>query len=431
MQKNSIVPFADQYVGVWAIRGENFNALLGQAQNINLQVHLDQANDPEKQAAIQKQSATHYETVRGGSIAVIELHGSLSKQASSFSASRSMVAARRQVRAAVADPDIQGIALHIDSPGGTVAGTVDLADDIAAAAAQMPVHAFIEDLGASAAYWLASQATQVFANSSAEVGSIGVFSVITDWSAVAEKEGAKVNVIRFGEFKGAGVAGTEITETQLAEWQKTVDAFGEMFVNAIAKGRNMNKSQARQLADGRIHMSDESVELGLIDGVQTFEATLDGLAEAIRIRSRNTGARKMADETTKSVEQPATLADLKANLPGATSDFILSQLEAEATMQQASKIHMAKLAEANDKLADEKAEADKKAAEALENQAKRGVAGLGDSSGSEGGSVDAVEAYQTQMELYRKQGMSKLKATTLMGRKHNDLRLAYIEAANR
>jgi len=432
-KNNLIVPFADQYVGVWAIRAENFNALLGQAQNINLQLHLEQSTDPEKQAAIKKQAAIELQTTRGGSIAVIELHGSLSKQASSFSSSRSMVAARRQVRAAVNDPDIQGIALHIDSPGGTVAGTVDLADEIAAAARKMPVHAFIEDLGASAAFWLASQATAVFANSSAEIGSIGVFSVITDWSARAEKDGAKVNVIRFGEFKGAGIAGTEITEDQLAEWQKTVDAFGEMFVSAIAKGRNMPKAQARQLADGRIHMATDAIDLSLIDGIQTFEATLDGLAEAIRKVPRKTEANAMADQDVKTADQPATLAELESNLVGAKSDFLLSQLKAKATLPEAMQAFVAMLASENTQLAEGKADAEKRADEVTQKQTtnKRGVSALGDTSDGSGESVGAKEAYFEVFNGYLAQGMTRSKASSMMARKHNDLRVAFVEEANR
>jgi len=424
------IPYADQYVGVWAIKSEHFNTLLGQAQNINLQVHYEQSQDPEKQAAIKKRAATAFDTTRDGSIAVVELQGSLAKHASSFSGSQSMVAARRQLRSAASDPRVTGIMLKIDSPGGTVAGTADLADDIAAAAKLKPVHAYIEDLGASAAYWLASQADKITANKSAEVGSIGVFSVVTDWSALAEKEGAKVNVIRFGEFKGAGVAGTEITDDQLAEWQKSVDAYGEMFVAAIAKGRGMSIAQVKQLADGKIHIASDAVELSLIDGVGSFEAAVDGLADAARQNTSTRGAKTMADKQENAVDQPATLAELKANLTGATSDFILAQLEAGATVAQAMRGHLEQVVADNAKLATEKEAAEKVAAEAVEKQASRGVSGLGDSGDSEEASGDAVELYMETFNGYLSKGLSRAQAASKMARHHNDLRLAYLETAN-
>ena len=143
----------------------------------------------------------------------------------------------------------------------------------------------------------------------------------------------------------------------------------------------------------------------------------------------------MAEQITNAVDQPATLADLKSNLPGATSDFILSQLEVSATLQQATKVHMAGLADANAKLAEEKADADKKAADAIEKQAaavaNRGVNGLGDSGSDSEATTDPIEAYKSLFNGYLTGGMSRSKAASKMARDHNDIRLAYVEAANR
>src|SRR5581483_9650939 len=96
----------------------------------------------------------------------------------------STVMARRDIRQAVADQDVAGILLAIDSPGGTVAGTDDLAAEVRQARTSKPVWAAIDDLGASAAYWVASQTQRVTVNSpTALVGSIGTLQVIRDLSA--------------------------------------------------------------------------------------------------------------------------------------------------------------------------------------------------------------------------------------------------------
>ena len=126
---SDMVPHADEYVGAWAIRESNFNALVTQAQNINIQLHMQQIRDGKQADSLAAQASTDYEVDRNG-IAVIELRGSLTKHGSSFSRGRSMVAARRAVRAAVADDDVASILLKIDSPGGTVSGTVDLAEEV-------------------------------------------------------------------------------------------------------------------------------------------------------------------------------------------------------------------------------------------------------------------------------------------------------------
>jgi len=355
------VPYADQYVGVWSILESHANALMQQAQQINIQLHLEQNATPDRQAAIAAQASSDLNITREG-VAVIELTGSLTKQASSFASSRSTVAARRSVRAAANDDSVIGILLHIDSPGGMVAGTVDLADEVAAAKKKKPVYAYIEDLGASAAYWIASQADKVYANRSAEVGSIGVFMVVTDWSQYAEKEGAKVHVIRFGEFKGAGVPGTEVTEAQRDEWQKSVDGFGDMFIDAIADGRKLSKAQVKQLADGRVHGAVAAADLKLIDGVQTLDATLASLVGAGTPSKHRRNA--METKSDAPAREPATAAQLKAEFPDSSADFRMEQLENGATLAEAHKAYSAFLAAENAKLKAAKEEADKKAADA-------------------------------------------------------------------
>ena len=423
---NASFPYAEQYVGVWAIMERNLNALVNQAQNVNVQLHLQQAAEPQARAEIEARGRGDYE-VSGGGVAMIELHGSLAKHASSYTGGASMVAARRAIRAAVKDPDVSSILLHIDSPGGTVAGTIDLADDVAAAAKQKPVHAYIEDLGASAAYWIASQATKVYANRSAQVGSIGVFSVITDWSEFAEKEGAKVNVVRFGQFKGAGVGGTKITDEQLAEWQKQVDAFGAMFVDAIATGRQMSKAQAKQLADGRVHTAVDAIDLKLIDGVKTLDEVHAELAAAKPKSAKQSNSTRSEGKTMSDTNQEpqapqaATLADLKQLMPKASSDFLLGQLEASATSTQALQAYNDFLAEENERLAAEREEADKRAADAAKNGApvpgkKAGNAPL--EGGADNAEPEAVDYLQMAKEMSEKEGILLREASRKVMKNH-------------
>ncbi len=104
--------------------------------------------------------------VTDGGIALIEINGVMAKASGKY-AQASTVQARRALRAATADQDVGGIMLGMDSPGGTVAGTQALADEVRAADAVKPVHAHIEDTGASAGYWVPSQARRLSANRSA------------------------------------------------------------------------------------------------------------------------------------------------------------------------------------------------------------------------------------------------------------------------
>ena len=148
-----------------------------------------------------------------GGIATINIHGLLMKNPPGWLAwfgieTTDYNVIRQQLGEAVGNKDVQSIFLHIDSPGGTVAGVSEAAEAIANANKAKPVSAYIEDLGASGAYWLASQAGKILSNPNGEIGSIGVYTVYADFSKMAETEGVKVHVIRSGEHKGMGVIGT-------------------------------------------------------------------------------------------------------------------------------------------------------------------------------------------------------------------------------
>lgn len=332
--KVSGVPYIDQYLGVWSMYPPALQSFKTLAEQININVHM--TNEPVAQTALDRGGGVQSVTDKNG-IATIELHGTLLKHASSFSANTSTVEARRMVRAAKNDPNVEAVLLHIDSPGGTVAGTDDLGDDIASLQKTKPTMAYIEDLGASAAYWLASQTGTIYSNAQAVVGSIGVLSVVYDLSRKAEAENITVHVIKAGEMKGAGVPGSLITEEQIAEWQKLVDAFYDDFISAISEGRGIPKARATELADGRVHIGQVAVDLGLTDGVRSLD---QAFSELVAQTERGTSNRRTAmsadnDRADDVAAKPATIGELKGALPNAESDFILSQIESGATLAEA------------------------------------------------------------------------------------------------
>lgn len=332
--KVSGVPYIDQYLGVWSMYPPALQSFKTLAEQINVNVHL--SSQPAEPVA-RHSDDIQYVTNSDG-IALIELHGTLLKHSSSFSANTSTVEARRLVRAANKSSDVLGVMFHIDSPGGTVAGTDDLAKDIKSLQAVKPTMAFIEDLGASAAYWLAAQTGTVYSNATAVIGSIGVLSVVYDLSRVAEAENITVHVIKAGEMKGAGVPGTEITAEQLSEWQKLVDAFYADFIKAIEVGRSLSQARVRDLADGRVHIGKVAADLGLTDGVRGLD---EAISELIALTQRGTTSTRRAEMSEKDVSvedaaaKAATPAELKAALPSADRGFLFEQVEKSATLADA------------------------------------------------------------------------------------------------
>jgi signal peptide peptidase SppA len=425
----------EQYVGLWAVDEVRFGAMLDQVSKMDLAAHIT-ANTGQSQAAAKTSKQKH----ESANIAIIDIQGTMTKRGSSLSGAGSTVLIRQAIRNAANDPDINGIVLRIDSPGGTVAGTSDLANGVANAAQQKPVWAFVDDVTASAAYWVASQASRIVANNkTAVIGSIGTFMALYDVSGAAAMQGIKAVVIRAGKYKGAGFPGTEISEEQKQIWQETVDKTQAEFTAGVASGRNIPLEQAELLAIGRTWLAEESITLNLIDGIGPFDQVLSDMAAEIQRRNSSKGRSRMSDE--QKTPQPATYAEIKVACAGADSDFICQQLEAKATKEtavsawmseQQKRLHTANKAKAE---AEQKVEEANKAKAEAEQKAKTGKPGvgiLGGGKGDGGGGIgnaasEFIKAVEDKMKLY---GILKQEAIREVVKENPELHRRYIEEHN-
>lgn len=181
------------------------------------------------------------------------------------------------IKEALKDDAVEKIALVIDSPGGEVAGTEALGNVIFDAREVKPIHAYIEDMACSGAYWVASQASRIWCNATAFVGNIGVYTVVRDFSEAAAGEGIKVTVVKSAERKGDGVMGSKVEDGAYEHVQELVDAQHTIFVDAVARGRGMAREKAEAVADGRVHIGQNAVEAGLVDQIGSFEDCLSDL----------------------------------------------------------------------------------------------------------------------------------------------------------
>lgn len=217
-----------------------------------------------------------------GTIADIKISGLMMKGQSSMGGT-STVLARREIRKAASDPDVRGIMLSIDSPGGSVSGTSELGAEIKSAGDAKPIWSFIEDCGASAAYWAASQTQKIYANTPhAMTGSIGTYQVMHDLSAAAEKEGVKTLLFATGSLKGLGAPGTKITEEQQAHVQGLIDNAQLSFDAAVKSGRNMTDDQLKRVRHGGVVSAKDAIGAKLIDGIASREKVLQDFARHLK-----------------------------------------------------------------------------------------------------------------------------------------------------
>lgn len=265
----------DQYFGLWLVEQTWFRLMLEAYRQGMLEPQMRRDDDGNQIQGLE---------MGPNGMAILPIQGTMMKDQSSFGGC-STVACRRLVREAVRNDAISGLMLFVDSPGGAASGTFELAHEVERAAQHMPVRAHVEDVGASAAYWVASQAQRITANPMGEIGSIGTLAMIVDESKRAEAAGVKVHVISTGEFKGAGAAGTEITERQLEAFQEQVNDVNQHFQAGVQAGRGFDDDQLAAVSDGRVFIAEKAQKLGLIDGIGSFEDSVADFAQELKGRS--------------------------------------------------------------------------------------------------------------------------------------------------
>ena len=214
-----------------------------------------------------------------GGVAVIPVTGIIAKHASQVGGlSQPRGTSTERVGAMLAEAlssdEVRAVLLDIESPGGTVDGIAELSDAIYAARSQKPVWAFVNDSAASAAYFLASQATRVYSTQMARVGSIGIYTALLDVSRWYENAGAKVHLVRTSPLKGAGFQGTHVTPEQISAVQREVDDLFAVFRSHVMRGRGMSEEAFAAVGDASVFVGKEAAAVGLTDGVKSIAEVL-------------------------------------------------------------------------------------------------------------------------------------------------------------
>ena len=182
--------------------------------------------------------------------------------------------------AALEDVEVRAIALHINSPGGEVAGCFDLADAIFAMRGEKPIWAILDENAFSAAYALASCADRIIVPRTGGTGSIGVVAMHTDITGALEKFGIKVTTIQYGARKTDSYPTTPLSDSARERFQSDIDLMGEMFVDLVARNRGLAASKVRATQAG-CFLGESGVTAGLADEVLSPDEAFVSLREAI------------------------------------------------------------------------------------------------------------------------------------------------------
>lgn len=234
----------------------------------------------------------------GGAIAVLPLYGAITQRGNmagdiSGAGGTSIQMFTQALRAALGDDTVGSILIDIDSPGGSVYGTSELANEIFQARSVKPIVAIANSLAASAAYWIGCSASEFYMSPGAEVGSIGVFMAHQDKSAAMEEAGIKTTYISAGKYKVEGNASQPLDAEAQQYLQSRVDSYYAAFTKGVARGRGVNIAQARDgMGQGRVLGADAAVAEQMVDGVATFDQVVNKMRKSSK--SPATSASRLA-----------------------------------------------------------------------------------------------------------------------------------------
>jgi len=181
-----------------------------------------------------------------------------------------------QFRAAMADDSVKAIILDIDSPGGTVAGTGEFADEVLKARGKKPVVSVANASANSAAYWIGAASDAFYATPSALVGSVGVYMLHVDYSQAMDEAGIKPSYVAAGKYKVEGNPYEPLGDEARDHLQSIVDDSYGRFVHGVARGRRVSEAKVRNgFGQGRALPAKAALAAGMVDGIKTLEWVID------------------------------------------------------------------------------------------------------------------------------------------------------------
>lgn len=258
-------------------------------------------------------------------VAVITIEGSLVNRGAWIGASSGLVSyegVAAQVAEAEADPSVHSVILDIDSGGGEAGGVKVLSDRIAALAKTKRVVAVVNDVACSAAYWIASAASEIVVSETSMVGSIGVVMLHMNRSGELQQKGWTPTLIYSGARKVDGNSMGPLPDDVRAEFQSMTDGLYTKFVEGVAanRGKRLTAEQARA-TEARVFYGEAAIAAGLADRLGTFDSALAELKQrrATPAARNRKGYRMDTNENRPAAEAIYTQAEMDAAVTKATA----------------------------------------------------------------------------------------------------------------
>jgi protease-4 len=209
----------------------------------------------------------------GKKVAIIDLHGTITNSADII----------RQLKKYSKDSSVPAIVLDINSPGGGVAPSQEIYEEMKKAKENgKRIVASMGSVGASGGYYVACAADTIIANPGTLTGSIGALFEFPVAEELFKKIGLRFEVVKSGEFKDVGNYARRMTESERKLLQSVIDDTYDQFVEVLVENRNLSKEEVLKIADGSIFTGRQAKKVGLVD-------ELGDLEDAIKIAGEMAG----------------------------------------------------------------------------------------------------------------------------------------------
>ena len=202
------------------------------------------------------------------------------------------------------DKKVKAVVLRVNSPGGSVLASEKIKAELELLQENVPVIASFGDYAASGGYWISAGCDYIFANATTLTGSIGVFSLVPDFSGtVRDKLHVNITPVKSNEHADLYGLMRPLDAKETAYMQASVEQIYNKFTNIVAEGRDMTVADVDDIAQGRVWSGAEALEIGLVDQIGTLE-------DAIRYAASQIGVNDMSEVQVIGYPKPQTAIDI-------------------------------------------------------------------------------------------------------------------------
>ena len=235
------------------------------------------------------------------------------------------------------DPTVKAVVLRVNSPGGSVNASEKIRQALNLLKAEKPLVASFGNYAASGGFWISAGCQKVYADANTITGSIGVFSMIPEFSKVTRKFGVNVETVGSNKHSDMFSMMRPFDSKELQYMQASVEDIYDSFVNLVAEGRGLEPARVDAIAQGRVWMGSDALGLSLVDETGTLEdaiayaAGLAGLYSSDQYRVLSfpkplTVAEQILASLGQSMEEPSVLSGTPfKSLEGAVKKITASQ----------------------------------------------------------------------------------------------------------